>query len=165
MRKGEGMPVLGRNGMGPPWWHRKFRGCGYRLTIPRQAILDVLSKTTEHLSAEDIYLKVHKTYPAIGLTTVYRTLELLVQTGMIFKFDFGDGRARHELSEGPKSIGHHHHLVCTGCGRIVDYTDFIDEEIELLRRTEEGLSKKYNFRIINHLIQFYGLCEKCQNKK
>ncbi|MEW6163346.1 MAG: Fur family transcriptional regulator [Nitrospirota bacterium] len=165
MRKGEGMSVLGRNGMGPPWWHGKFKGCGYRLTIPRKAILDVLSKTTEHLSAEDIYLKVHKTYPAIGLTTVYRTLELLVQTGMIFKFDFGDGRARYELSEGPKSIGHHHHLVCTGCGRIVDYTDFIDDEIELLKRTEEGLSKKYSFKITNHLIQFYGLCERCQNKK
>lgn len=154
-----------RNGTGPPWWHGRFRGCGYRLTVPRQAILDVLSKTTEHLSAEEIYLTVHNAYPAIGLTTVYRTLELLVQTGMVFKFDFGDGRARYELSEGPRSIGHHHHLVCTGCRRIIDYTDFIDEEIELLKQTEKGLSKKYNFKITNHLIQFYGLCEKCQSKK
>jgi Fur family ferric uptake transcriptional regulator len=154
-----------RNRTGLPWWHGKFRGCGYRLTMPRKAILDVLSKTSKHLSAEDIYLEVHKTYPAIGLTTVYRTLELLVQAGLIFKFDFGDRRARYELSEGPKSIGHHHHLVCTGCGRIIDYTDFIDEEIELLKRTEKGLSKKYNFKITNHLLQFYGLCDKCQNKK
>lgn len=151
-----------RDGTGPPWWHGKFRGCGYRLTVPRQAILDVLSKITEHPSAEEIYLEVHKVYPAIGLTTVYRTLELLVQAGLIFKFDFGDGRARYELSEGPKSIGHHHHLVCIGCGRIIDYTDFIDEEIELLRKTEKGLSKKYNFKITNHLIQFHGLCGKCQ---
>jgi Fur family ferric uptake transcriptional regulator len=153
-----------RNGAGPPWLQGKFRGCGYRLTVPRQAILDVLSKTTKHLSAEDIYLEVHKVYPAIGLTTVYRTLELLVQTGMVFKFDFGDGRARYELSEGPQRIGHHHHLVCTGCGRIVDYTDFINEEIELLKQTEKGLSKKYKFKITNHLIQFYGLCDKCKNK-
>jgi Fur family ferric uptake transcriptional regulator len=147
------------------WWHGKMRGCGYRLTVPRQAILDVLSKTSQHLSAEDIYLAVHKVYPAIGLTTVYRTLELIVQTGMVFKFDFGDGRARYELSEGPCSIGHHHHLVCTGCGRITDYRDFIDEEIELLKQTEKGLSRKYKFKITNHLIQFYGLCEKCQGKK
>ena len=154
-----------RDGTGPPWWHGKMRGCGYRLTVPRQAILDVLSKTSKHLSAEDIYLSVHKVYPAIGLTTVYRTLELLVQTGMVFKFDFGDGRGRYELSEGPKSIGHHHHLVCTSCRRIIDYKDFIDEEIELLKKTEKGLSKKYNFRITNHLIQFYGLCEECQIRK
>ncbi|HBR21240.1 MAG TPA: ferric uptake regulation protein [Nitrospiraceae bacterium] len=151
-----------RDDTGPPWWHGKFRGCGYRLTVSRQAILDVLSKITEHPSAEEIYLEVHKVYPAIGLTTVYRTLELLVQAGLIFKFDFGDGRARYELSEGPKSIGHHHHLVCIGCGRIIDYTDFIDEEIELLRKTKKGLSKKYNFKITNHLIQFHGLCGKCQ---
>ncbi|NWF75626.1 MAG: transcriptional repressor [Nitrospirae bacterium] len=153
-----------RNGTGPPWLQGKFRGCGYRLTMPRQIILDVLSKTTDHLSAEEIYMTVHKVYPAIGLTTVYRTLELLVQMGLVFKFDFGDGRARYELSEGPKSIGHHHHLICTGCRRIIDYTDFIDEEIELLKRTEKGLSKKYNFKISNHLIQFYGLCEKCKGK-
>jgi Fur family ferric uptake transcriptional regulator len=154
-----------RDGTGPPWLQGKIRGCGYRLTVPRQIILDVLSKTSKHLSAEDIYHAVHKVYPAIGLTTVYRTLELLVTTGLVFKFDFGDGRARYELSEGPKSIGHHHHLVCTGCGRIVDYTDFINEEIELLKQTEKGLSKKYKFKITNHLIQFYGLCDKCKNKK
>jgi Fur family ferric uptake transcriptional regulator len=128
-------------------------------------ILDVLSKTDEHLSAEEIYMAVHKTYSAIGLTTVYRTLELLVQTGIVFKFDFGDGRARYELSESPGSIGHHHHLVCTGCRRIIDYTDFIAEEKELLKRTESGLAKKYHFLISNHLIQFYGLCEACRKRQ
>ena len=153
------------NGTGPPWWHGRFRGCGYRMTMPRQAILDVLISTTKHLSAEDVYMAVHKSYPNVGLTTVYRTLELLVQMGLVFKFDFGDGRARYELSEGPKGARHHHHLVCTGCGRVVDYTDFIDEEVELLNQTEKGLSKKYNFEIMNHLIQFYGLCENCRSKK
>ncbi|MDP8212443.1 MAG: transcriptional repressor, partial [Candidatus Zapsychrus exili] len=80
------------------------------------------------------------------------------------KFDFGDGRARYELSEGPKGARHHHHLVCTSCGRVVDYTDFIDEEVELLNQTEKGLSKKYDFKITNHLIQFYGLCSECKKK-
>jgi len=153
------------NGTGPSWWHGRFRGCGYRMTIPREAILNALSKTSKHLSAEDIYMVVHKIYPNVGLTTVYRTLELLVQMGLIFKFDFGDGRARYELSEGPKGARHHHHLVCTNCGRVVDYTDFIDEEVELLNQTERGLSKKYNFEITNHLIQFYGLCDNCRSKK
>ena len=153
------------NGCGPPWWHGRFRGCGYRMTAPRQSILDVLSKTSKHLSAEDVYMAVHKIYPNVGLTTVYRTLELLVQMGLVFKFDFGDRRARYELSEGPKGARHHHHLVCTDCGRVVDYTDFIDEEVELLNQTEKGLSKKYNFEITNHLIQFYGLCDSCRSKK
>ena len=151
-----------RDRVGPRWWHGRFRGCGYRLTVPRGAILDVLSKTSKHLSAEDVYMTIHNVYPQVGLTTVYRTLELLVHMGLVFKFDFGDGRARYELSEGPKGIRHHHHLVCSDCGRVIDYTDFIDEEIELLNNTEKGLSKKFNFKITNHLIQFYGLCDKCK---
>ncbi|MBL7197715.1 MAG: transcriptional repressor [Candidatus Omnitrophica bacterium] len=155
----------GRNRMGPPWWHGRFRGCGYRLTIPREVILDVLSNTSKHLSAEDIYLEVHKSYPVVGLTTVYRTLELLTNMGLISKFDFGDGKARYELSIGPKGTRHHHHLVCSGCGRVIDYIDFIDDEKELLGQIEKGLSKKFNFKITNHLIQFYGLCEKCNRDK
>jgi Fur family ferric uptake transcriptional regulator len=155
----------GHHGRGAVWWHGKFKGMGYRLTLPRQAILDVLGGSSEHLSAEDIYLQVHKIHPGVGLTTVYRTVELLVQTGLVLKFDFGDGRARYELSEGPKGARHHHHLVCTRCGRVIDYTDFIDEELELLNSTEKGLSAKYDFKITHHLIQFYGLCDECRGKK
>ena len=152
----------GRNKMGPPWWHGRFRGCGYRLTIGREAILEVLSKAQRHLSAEDIYMKLHPRYPNIGLTTIYRTLDVLSNIGLVYKFDFGDGRARYELAEGPKGMDHHHHLVCTNCNRVVDYTEFIDDEVELLQKTEKGLSKKYDFRITNHLIQFYGLCDDCK---
>jgi len=152
-------------GRGNSWWCGRFQGHGYKLTLSRQAILEVLSNTSKHLSAEEIYLQVHKIYPQAGLSTVYRTLELLVEIGLVLKFDFGDGRARYELSGGPKGERHHHHLVCTGCGRVIDYTDFIDKEIELLKRTEKGLSKKYNFDITDHLIQFYGFCDRCRNKK
>ena len=148
-----------------PWWHGKFRGRGYRLTTAREAIVDVLNNTRDHLSAEEVYFAVHKKYPGIGLTTVYRTLELLVQLGMVFKFDFGDNRARYELAVGPKGTRHHHHLICTSCGRVIDYTDFIDDEIELLSLTEKGLSKKFDFEIKSHLIQFYGICRKCREMK
>ncbi|MDD5504763.1 MAG: Fur family transcriptional regulator [Candidatus Omnitrophica bacterium] len=146
---------------GPLWWHGRFRGCGYRITAGREAVLDVLSESGKHLSAEDIYMKVYSRYANIGLATVYRTLDVLVHLGLVFKFDFGDKKARYELAEGPKGLRHHHHLICTRCRRIIDYTDFIDEEIELLSRTEKGLSKKYEFKITNHLIQFYGLCAAC----
>ena len=154
----------GRRGMMGPGWGRKFRGCGYRMTVPRQAIMGVLSSTDKHLSAEDIHMEVHTIYHNVGLTTVYRTLELLTQMGMVVKFDFGDGRARYELIEG-SNRGHHHHLICTNCKRIIEYTEFIDEEMEFLKRAEKGLSKKYNFDIKNHIIQFYGLCDRCRDKK
>jgi Fur family ferric uptake transcriptional regulator len=84
---------------------------------------------------------------------------------MVFKLDFGDGRARYELTKGSNGTQHHHHLVCTGCNKVIDYTDFIDEEVELLRETEKGLGRKYDFKITNHIIQFYGLCDKCSGKK
>ena len=148
--------------MGSPWWQNQLQKAGFRVTAPRTVILEVLSHTAKHLSAEDIYLAVHSEYPNIGLTTVYRTLELLVQIGFVYKVDFGDGRARYELADGPKGIGHHHHLVCTGCGRVIDYTEFINEEKEFLSQTEKGLTQKYHFTITHHLIQFYGLCDKCQ---
>ena len=128
---------------GMMWWHMRFIDAGFRMTLPRQAIMEVLSNTTEHLSAEEIYLKVRKRYPGIGLTTVYRTLDILVNMGLISKFDFGDGRARYELSEtskGPKP--HHHHLVCRECGKIIDYTEFIDDEVELINNIQKKLSEK-----------------------
>jgi len=154
--------MSGRYGMGPRWWDGQLRKHSRRITVPRQAILEVLSKESKHLSAEDIFLKVHRVYPDIGLTTVYRTLNLLTQIGLVLKFDFGDGRARYELSSGPRKEKHHHHLVCIKCNRIIDYKDFIDEEEKLFKKTGKVLSEKYNFEITDHLVRFYGLCEKCR---
>jgi Fur family ferric uptake transcriptional regulator len=135
------------------------------MTWGREETLDVLSQAEEDLSAEDIYMMVHQIYPNIGLTSIYRTLDILTNICLVKKFDFGQGRAKYELAEGSSGKRHHHHLVCTGYDHIIDYTDFIDEEIALLRKTEEGLSKKYNFTITNHLIQFYGLCHSCKEKE
>ena len=139
----------------------KVRESGYRMTSARKAIFDVLSQTRGHLSAEEIYMKVHAFYPSIGLASVYRTLQILVNIGLIFKFDFGDGRARFEVVEGPSGRDHHHHFICNSCGRVIDYSDFIAEEVAFLKKVEEGLAKKYEFRITNHNIQFYGICNTC----
>jgi Fur family ferric uptake transcriptional regulator len=155
----------GRKCLGHSWLHGKFRGCGYRITVGRDAVLTAIAASDKHLSAEDIYIALHPQFPAIGLTTIYRTLDILVNLGLVYKFDFGDGRARYELAEGPKGPHHHHHLICTKCNRIINYTDFIDEEMELLKQTEKGLSKKYDFTITNHLIQFFGLCKECSRKE
>lgn len=139
-----------------------FRNQGFRVTFPRQIILDTLYKTKSHLSAEDIYLKVHPVYPQIGLTTVYRTLDLLNRMGLITKFDFGDGKARYEfIKDGEQS--HHHHLVCRRCNRVIDYTDFVKEETSFIKKMEKELSKKYDFEIDSHQIHFQGLCNKCKS--
>jgi len=165
MPRGYGYAHRHRPGHGNGWWHGRFRGCGYRITVPRQAVLEVLMDTEEHLSTEEIYHKLHRFFPGVGLASVYRTLELLVEMGIVSKFDFGDGKSRYELTEGPKGQRHHHHLVCTGCNRVIDYTDFINEERELLEKAEKGLSKKYEFDIKHHFIQFYGHCRECRKKR
>ncbi|MBN2532371.1 MAG: transcriptional repressor [Spirochaetales bacterium] len=143
-------------------WRERLQKKGYRLTIPREVIIEVLRNSTSHLSAEDIYMELHKKYPAIGLTTIYRTLELLVQMKIIVKFDFGDRRSRYELSEKYGMKKHHHHLICSQCTKIIDYTDFINEELELIEKTEKRLMKKYNFSITSHVISFTGICLECK---
>ncbi len=145
-------------------WGHRFKGWGCRFTLPRQLILNVLSSTTEHLSAEDVYLTIHKTYPGIGLATVYRTLELLVQMRIVHKFDFGDGRARYELADG-SSKPHHHHIICTGCGKVIDYSDLPEEEVQLVQKVEAALEQRHNFKIVNHQLNFYGFCQNCRSQK
>ncbi len=146
---------------GPPWCYGRFREAGFRLTLPRQVILDILTQNPRHLSAEEVFLLVHKNYPGIGLATVYRTLDLLTQMGLVFKFDFGDGRSRYELADETMKV-HHHHLVCTRCARIINYSDLAEKEKKFIKELEAELSKKYKFKINSHQLHFYGLCEKCQ---
>lgn len=148
-------------GRGPRWCHARFRNFGFKMTLPRKIVLDILSGAKKHLSAEDIYMEVYKIYPRIGLTTIYRTLDILINMGMVSRYDFGDGRSRYELIGDPKSK-HHHHLVCLNCGKIIDYSDFIDEEIKLFDKLEKVLSEKHNFEIKYHQVGFYGLCDKCK---
>jgi Fur family ferric uptake transcriptional regulator len=142
--------------------HSNFRKRRLRLTEPRRVIMSVLMETRQHLSAEDVYMQVHKVYPNVGLTTVYRTLELLEGMGVVTKLHFGDGRSRYELLESPANPGHHHHLVCTICKRAIDYDDFVDEELELLKKVERQLSRKHEFQITGHAMQFIGKCSRCR---
>lgn len=146
---------------------KAFQRLGHRITKGREAVVHVLAEAGmgEHLSAEDIYIRLRQGSPAVGLTSIYRTLDLLGNLGFVHKFDFGDGRARYELIEGSRGVAHHHHhLVCTGCGLIKDYDDFIDDELELVRRMERSLSKKFKFEITGHVIQFHGICSDCNGK-
>lgn len=145
----------------PKLLHGKLTDRGFRLTLPRQVILNLFQGNRQHLSADEVFLTVRSRYPGIGIATVYRNLEILARAGLLLKFDFGDRRSRYELA-GESKEDHHHHLICTQCGRIIDYSDFMEKEVKFVKELETELSQKYNFKIQNHQIHFRGLCEKCQ---
>ena len=145
----------------PYKWQHRLQGHGSRWTVPRRVILDLLSHTSKHMSAKEVYNSLQRLYPGIGLTTVYRTLDLLVRMGLLHKFSFGTGESRYEFKT-ESDDSHHHHLICTHCGKILDYTDFVEEELELVKKTEIALASKHNFDITGHNIEFYGLCARCK---
>jgi len=142
-------------------WRNRFKGDVFRWTLIRKAILDLLSRTSKHMSAKEIYDTLLKSYPGIGLSTVYRTLGLLSRMDLVNKLNIGEGERRYEYRSGEEKA-HHHHLICTNCGKIIDYSDFLDEEKDLIRKTEKNLARKYNFIVQDHNIDFYGLCKNCR---
>lgn len=127
----------------------------YKLTPQRRIILKIfLENVDKHLSAEDIYGIVKLQNPEIGLATVYRTLDLFADLDILQKMNFGDGRSRYEFNE--EENHHHHHLICTNCGHVTEFED------DLLESLEAHILKKSKFKISDHQVKFYGICEKCQ---
>lgn len=126
---------------------------GLRLTRQREVILQAFLEAEGHVSAEDLYRRVTEEDPTIGLATVYRTLNLLVESGLAQRRQFGEGQGRfeHVLDQ-----EHHDHLVCTRCGSIAE---FYSPEIEHL---QEEVSRQKRFRIFSHRLELYGLCSNCQ---
>jgi len=130
----------------------RLRKQGYRLTPQRAMILLVIENSNHHISAEDIYTRVADKYPNINISTVYRTLELLKQLGMVYEIDLGEGRIRYHS----ETKGHHHHLVCQKCGIIID----IDEST--LARLKDVLLQRYNFSARLRHMAIFGLCKNCR---
>ncbi len=139
----------------------EFKGYAARMTAPRETILEFMRRSSKHMSAKEVYASIHKKYPGIGLSTVYRTLDLLAKMGVVTKLCLKDGQIRYEYRSNEKD-DHHHHLICTQCGRIINYREFEEEELTLIRKTEKKLSKKFNFEIQDHNIEYLGLCDKCK---
>ncbi|MBZ4662442.1 MAG: transcriptional repressor [Caloramator sp.] len=129
---------------------------GYKLTPQRRAVLDVIiDNEGKHLSPEEIYDIVKQNCPDIGLATVYRTLNLLEKMGVVCKMNFDDGCNRYELVHDEEDH-QHHHLVCRGCGKVEEVED------DLLEVLEEKIEEKYNFKINDHSVKFYGYCSECR---
>ncbi len=130
-----------------------LREQGYRLTPQRQMILSTIHKSEHHISAEEIYAQVRLKYPQVNISTVYRTLELLKDLGLVTETDLGGGRFRYHSVE----KGHHHHLVCRKCGKVFE----LDESV--LEPIAGNILRQYGFKAdLGHLAVF-GTCVKCQN--
>lgn len=128
---------------------------GYKLTPQRRAIVDMIIRNEgSHLTTEELYDLVKKECPEIGLATVYRTVQLLEELGFICKLDLNDGCSRYELVHEEENH-QHHHLVCTNCGNVIEVQD------DLLEVLESKIEGKYNFKITNHSVKFFGLCSDC----
>lgn len=137
---------------------QQLQAQAFKLTPQREATVRVLLENEEdHLSAEEVFMLVKDKFPEIGLATVYRTLELLSELHVLEKMNFGDGVARYDLRN-DSTHHHHHHLICVQCGSV-------DEILEdWLAPLEERLDREFHFTVVDHRLDFQGICRKCREK-
>lgn len=143
------------------YFRRYLAQRGLRLTREREAVLDEVFATHEHFEAEELLLRLKKGKRRVSRATIYRTLELLVDAGLVRKVgplnltpEGGTG-AYFEHIWGHQ---HHDHLVCTACGRIIEFSN---EDLEEL---QERICEGYKFKPLSHSLKIMGLCKECQSK-
>jgi Fur family ferric uptake transcriptional regulator len=126
---------------------------GYKITAQRRKVINAIMESREHLTPAAIYERVKREHKGIGLVTIYRTLEILIEMGLICEMHAG-GSCRSYLMRSPSE--HHHHLICSDCGTVIDFTNCD------LGGLERRLAKETNFKINGHLLEFLGQCRKCR---
>ncbi len=126
---------------------------GLRSTRQRDLILDVFLSTHEHLSVEELYLKVKVSAPGIGQATVYRTLKLFAEAGLAREMTLSDGQTRYEHVMAGE---HHDHLICSRCATIVEFED------ATIERLQNEIAARHGFSIRSHRLELYGLCPACK---
>ena len=129
---------------------------GLKRTAQRDLILDIFLRTEEHLSSEDLYRLVQKEDASIGQTTVYRTLKLLSEAGLAREVRFGDNRTHYEHNYKHQ---HHDHMICSECGRIIE---FFSAELEGI---QDAMAAKHKFQITQHLLRIIGICADCRRAR
>ncbi len=125
------------------------------VTPQRLAVAEVVLLRDRHLSAEEIEQELAAKDVSVGTATVYRTLDVLVRSGLVVERDFGEGFKRYESARG---IPQHEHLLCTVCGKV---TEFRDERLE---RMTTLLAEAYGFARQRHRLVIYGVCGECQRR-
>ena len=133
----------------------QLKASGYKVTAPRRAILQLLIDSRDHLSAPEVHGKLKPQFAHLGLATVYRTLELFQAIGAVKCIHFPVGALRYEINW---PHDHHHHLICTQCGQVL--------EVGLcpLQGWEGELETITRFQIQWHMMELMGLCPRCQEK-
>ena len=128
------------------WVEKKCVGRGLRLTEQRRVIAKVLSNAEDHPDAEELYARASAIDPKISLATVYRTVRLFADSGIIEMHDFRDGRARYETAD----ADHHDHLIDVQSGEVIE---FVDDEIEAL---QHRIAEKLGYELVDHRLELYG---------
>lgn len=127
-----------------------LKSAGVKKTPARLAVIKYLKKVKSPVDVEKIMEEVNKENE-INKATIYRILDLYTKKGIVDKVEFGEGKYRYELQD-----KHHHHLVCTNCGRVEDV------EVEKITEIESRIKDKKGFLIKSHSLEFFGLCRNCQ---
>lgn len=120
---------------------------GLRLTEQRRVIADVLQEATDHPDVEELFARASARDERISIATVYRTVKLFEESGILEKHEFGDGRARYETAD----RDHHDHLIDLNSGEVVE---FVDHEIEEL---QEKIARKLGYRLKGHRLELYAV--------
>ena len=123
---------------------------GVRLTDQRKLVAKVMSESTDHPDVDELHKRVNKIDSKISIATVYRTVKLFEEAGIIAKHDFKGGKARYE----EVSEGHHDHLIDVNTGEIIE---FVDEDIEKLQKK---VAEKYGYDLVDHKLELYGIKKK-----
>ena len=124
-----------------------------KITKQRRAVLETFLDCENHVSVEELYGMVSKVEPKIGLATIYRTLALLTKSGLALEMDFGDGQKRYEHSY---KHAHHDHMVCTECGKIIEFIH------PLIEKYQEEVAAQNGFKVTSHKLDLFGLCSDCK---
>lgn len=134
-----------------------LRQNGFKYTKQRELLLKCLYNNKTHLSPEQIHSGIKKLSPKlnIGIATVYRTLNLLEDEGMVTSLSFGAQGKKFELANKP----HHDHMICKNCDAIIEFED------SLIENRQIEIAKKHNFTLTGHLMQLYGICDECAKKE
>lgn len=133
---------------------KDLRATGRRMTRTRQAVLALLQRTRQPVSATEIFEQLHQEKVAIDLVTVYRTVHVLKELGLVLQLDLHqEGLSRYELKEGRE---HHHHIRCQICGQIVDLL------LCPLKKVTKLIEQQTQFIVDDHTLEFTGLCPQCQ---
>lgn len=129
-----------------------------KVTNQRMLVLETMADHPgEHLTTEELYELVRVQYPEIGLATIYRTVQVLVDLHVIDRVSFDDGVARYELeAAGEDSRHHHHHAICRRCGEVISFED------DLLDNLEQALYDAIGFTVEDHEVKLYGYCKNCK---